>query len=148
MSFWKRRVIPPPQVDISVYSNKEITAISVRKGEKRSYPFLAPFRLLITFSSMRAQHVIANDQRNDQDKTKSGKKKSDKNKSKPGRQGDREQQEQQKPKTKGWVPALSFQRAGNTRLMIVLKRFCRWLFFLYLCRLLEHGSLFVSVHLL
>jgi hypothetical protein len=91
----------PPQIDRSAYRNRQTVTRAVDKGEERTHTFLALLRPLTTFFSTPAQLVFENDPRNDGDKSKSGKKKPDKNKSKPDKQSGREQQDQQKPKTKG-----------------------------------------------
>lgn len=81
----------PPHVDIFLWRNE---------GPVVERLFASP-GLFPTFSPLPVSPVLAAGQRNDGNTSKSGKKKSDQGKSKPEKQGDREQQDKQKPKTKG-----------------------------------------------
>lgn len=98
----------PPQVDVSACRNVSWT---IRKGGERTHAFLGLLRPFCAFLSTFARRISGNGWGNDGDKSKPGKKKPEKGKSNSDRQSKREQQERRKPKTRGEVPALPFQRS-------------------------------------
>jgi len=100
----------PPQVDKYTYTNKVTT---IARRSESLHLLLFSFRSIPIFLSTLAQIVLKDDRSDDKDRSEPGKKKPEKGKSPSAGQGNREQQEQQKPKTKGQFLLFCKKKGGS-----------------------------------